>query len=126
MDLSVAIVSGLLGAGGIIGFIQFLISRHDNKVGRLIRIESKLDQVDQKCIRNELATTKLQLFFLMETQPDNEDAIEVTAQRYFIELDGNAEAWAPFYKWATEHKVDTGWYKALLERERRRNNVQRD
>lgn len=123
MDLGAAIISGFLGAGGIIGFVQFLVARHDNNNSRLIRIESKVDQVDQKCVRNELAITKLQLFFLMETQPDNEDAIEVTAQRYFIELDGNAEAWAPFHKWATEHKVDTGWYKALLKREKRRKNA---
>ena len=33
-------------------------------------------------------------------------------------IGGNAEAWAPFHKWAVAHKVDTGWYKALLEREK--------
>ena len=95
-----------------------MIARHDKKHDSMNSCKAQLNRIEQKCDRNELAIARLQLFFLLETQPDNEDAIEATAQRYFIELGGNAEAWAPFYKWATEHKVDTGWYKALLKREK--------
>lgn len=122
MDIGIAIFASVLGSTGLFGLIQFLISRRDSKDRDTAQIKAKLDTIENRCIRNELATTRLQLFFLLETQPDNEDAIETTAQRYFIELDGNAEAWAPFHRWAVEHKVDVGWYHALLERERRRQN----
>lgn len=121
MDLGVAVVSGFLGAGGIISFVQFMISRHDQKDGRLARIETKIDNLQEKGDRNELATTRLQLFFLMTTQPNNVDTIQKTAYRYFIELDGNGEAWSAFKVWAEEHKVDTDFYKALLQREKERS-----
>ena len=123
MDAGIAIVVSIFGSAGVFSLIQFLISRHDGKNKDLSQIKDQLKTIDKKCDRNELATTRLQLFFLLETQPENEDAIEATAQRYFIELDGDAEAWAPFYKWAVKHEVDTGWYKALLERERKRKDA---
>jgi hypothetical protein len=114
MEIGVAI----LGSAGLFGFIQFLISRHDVKQRDFNQIKTQLNNIENKCDRNELATTRLQLFFLIETQPDNIDAIETTAERYFIELGGNGEAWASFHRWAEAHKVDTGWYKALLAREK--------
>lgn len=118
MDIGASICVAILGSAGLFGFAQYMISRHDKKNDELKALRNQLNRIEQKCDRNALAVTRLQLFFLLKTQPSNEDAIEATAQRYFIELDGNAEAWAPFYKWATAHKVDTGWYKALLKREK--------
>lgn len=123
MDLAGVIVGSIFGSVGFFGLIQYLITRHDNRKSDLKEIKDQLKTIDRKCSRNELATARLQLFFLLESQPENEDAIEATAQRYFIELDGNAEAWAPFHKWAVKHDVDTGWYKALLERERKRKDA---
>ena len=123
MDTAATIIVSVFGSAGLFSLIQFLVSRHDGNNARLNQIDERLKSIDKKCDRNELATTRLQLFYLLETQPENEDAIEATAQRYFIELNGNAEAWAPFYKWAVKHEVDTGWYKALLERERKRENA---
>ena len=123
MDLAAVVITSLFGSAGLFSLIQYLISRHDGRNKDLAHIKKQLNIIDKKCSRNELATARLQLFFLIETQPDNEDAIEATAQRYFIELDGNAEAWAPFHKWAVKHDVDTGWYKALLERERKMKNA---
>lgn len=118
MDIGISVFIAILGSTGVFGFAQYMISRYDKKNSKIIKLEKQLDRIENKCDRNELATTRLQLFFLIKTQPSNEDAIEATAQRYFIELGGNAEAWAPFHKWAVAHKVDTGWYKALLEREK--------
>lgn len=114
MDLGLAV----LGSAGLFGFVQFLISRHDVKKQDIAQIKHQLNNIENKCDRNELATTRLQLFFLIESQPDNVDAIETTAQRYFIELGGNGEAWAVFHRWAEAHKIDTSWYKALLAREK--------
>lgn len=111
MDIGVAIISGLLGGGSVIGFVQFLISRHDNKNEQLDRIERKVDTIGAQSDRTELAQTRLQLFFLIIMQPENKDAIMKTAQRYFMELDGNGEAWDAFASWAEEHKVNIDYYK---------------
>lgn len=112
------LVLGILGSAGLFGFIQFLVSRHDVKQRDLGQIKHQLNNIEHKCDRNELATTRLQLFFLINTQPSNVDAIETTAQRYFIELGGNGEAWDVFHKWAKAHRINTDWYKALLAREK--------
>lgn len=108
----------VFGSAGLFGLIQYLISRHDNKNQDLAHIKETLNKIDDKCDRNERATTRLQLIFLIDSQPDNKDTILQTAQRYFIELNGNGEAWAVFNAWAVKNKLDTGWYKALLKREK--------
>ena len=112
MDITLALFTGILG------FIQFIISRHDAKERSLNQIKHQLDAIENKCDRNELATTRLQLIFLIDTQPQNKDTILQTAERYFVALNGNGEAWAVFYDWARVNKIDVGWYKTLLEREK--------
>lgn len=114
--MALAIFSTILGSAGLFSFAQFMVSRHDGKRKDLEQIKKELRDISHKCDRNELATTRLQLIFLIETQPHNKDTILTTAQRYFVELDGNGEAWAIFYGWAEKNKLDIGWYKALLER----------
>lgn len=116
MDIAITVVASVLGSAGMFGFLQFLISRHDTKERALSQMQKQLDDINHKCDRNELATTRLQLIFLISTQPGNKDTILATAQRYFVELDGNGEAWTVFDEWARTNKLDIGWYKALLER----------
>lgn len=118
MGVALAVVTGVLGSAGLFGFVQFLISRHDGKERSLSQIKAQLTDIAKKCDRNELATTRLQLIFLIDSQPYNKDTILQTAQRYFVELNGNGEVWAVFYDWAEDNKIDVGWYKALIEREK--------
>lgn len=123
MELGLAILTSVLGSAGMFGFVQFVISRHDNKDERLKRIEQKIDLSLEKSDRNELATTRLQLLFLIQTQPKNRDTIQQTAQRYFMELDGNGEAWDAFKRWCDSENVDPSYYQAHLKQinERRKH-----
>lgn len=116
MEIAITVLVAVLGSAGLFGFLQFMISRHDTKGHTLVQMKEKLDTIDHKCDRNELATTRLQLIFLINSQPENKDTILATAQRYFVELDGNGEAWTVFNEWAHKNKLDIGWYKALLKR----------
>ena len=116
MDLGVAILTSVLASSGLFGLLQFLVTRHDNKKRDIAQINHKLDTINHKCDRNELATTRLQLIFLIEAHPENKDTILQTAERYFVELDGNGEAWALFHRWAEGNDIDTGWYNALIKR----------
>ena len=119
MDLALTLVAAILGSAGLFSLIQFLISRHDNKDLVISQIKAQLNRIEAKSDRNELAVTRLQLIYLIEEQPDNKDTILQTAQRYFVELNGNGEAWAVFNDWAKKKQLDIGWYKALLERKER-------
>lgn len=118
MEIAIALFTGILGSAGLFGFLQFIISRHDTKERSLAQIKLQLDDIEHKCDRNELAINRLQLLFLIESQPQNKDTILQTAERYFVQMKGNGEAWAVFYAWAEKNKIDVGWYKALLEREK--------
>lgn len=118
MEIAIALVSGILGSAGLFGFLQFIISRNDDKKLQLKQIRQQLNAIENKCDRNELATTRLQLIFLIDSQPQNKDTIMQTAERYFVAMNGNGEAWALFYAWAEKNHINVGWYKALLEREK--------
>lgn len=115
MDTGLALCVGLFGGGSVLGFAQFMISRHDKRkdaqMVQLDRIEKKVDAIGEQSDRTELAQTRLQLFFLMIMQPENKDAILKTAQRYFMELDGNGEAWDAFAHWAEQSGVNIDYYK---------------
>lgn len=110
MDIGL-LVSTILGSGGFFALIQFLLARYDSKNDKLTRIEHKVDSTIEKGQRNELAITRLQLLFLILMQPDNKDTILLTAQRYFMELDGNGEAWDVFKKWSKEKEVDSSYFQ---------------
>lgn len=118
MDIALVLITGILGSAGLFSFIQFMIGRHDTKERKLEQIRHQLNAIETKCDRNELATTRLQLIFLIDSQPQNKDTIMQTAERYFVAMDGNGEAWALFYAWAEKNNINVGWYNALLEREK--------
>lgn len=113
MDLGVAIVSGLLGAGGIISFVQFLISRHDNKKGELDSIRRELKEIKETLDETIIRVTRVELKGLMRDDPDNVEAIMQVAGYYFVDLDGNAYMHTMFEKWAKEHEQSTNWMPTL-------------
>ena len=113
MDLGVAIISGFLGAGGIIGFIQFMISRHDNKKSELITIKKELKEIRDTQQETIIRVTRGELKDLMKDDPDNTEAIMQVAGYYFVDLDGNAYMHTMFEKWAKEHDQPTNWLPQL-------------
>ena len=112
----VAVISSALGSAGLFSFIQFLINRNDKKGEDRCQYTAQLNRIESKTTQNEKAIVRLQLIYLIHEQPENKDTILMTAERYFIELDGNGEAWTVFNEWAKARKLDLGWYKMLLER----------
>lgn len=117
----IAVISSAFGSAGLFGLIQFLIRRHDQKDQDKCQYTTQLNRIEERTIQNEKAIVRLQLIYLIHEQPDNKDTILLTAQRYFIELDGNGEAWSVFDSWAKNKKLDLGWYKMLLERKEKSN-----
>lgn len=117
----IAVISSAFGSAGLFGLIQFLIRRSDQKNEDKCQYTAQLNRIEQKTTQNEKAIVRLQLIYLIHEQPQNRDTILLTAQRYFIDLDGNGEAWAVFDEWAKANKLDLGWYKMLLERKEKKD-----
>ena len=120
MDLGVALISGLLGAGGIIGFIQFMISRHDNNKSELSAIKRELNEIKDTQHETIVRVTRGELKDLIRDDSDNVEAIMQVAGYYFVDLDGDAYLHAIFEKWAKEHDQPTNWLPKL-KNERRKN-----
>lgn len=118
---TVALLIGLFGGGSIIGFLQYLITRHDTRRADIAAIKRDLSTIRKS--QNDMAVrvTRMELMTLLRNDPDNKDAILAVAEHYFIELDGNAYVHAMFEKWAKEHDVPVGWLPGLHKRERKSN-----
>lgn len=113
MDLGVAIVTGFLGAGGVISFVQFMISRHDKNNSELNTIRKELNEIKDTQHETIVRVTRGELKDLIRDDPDNVGAIMQVAGYYFVDLDGNAYMHAIFEKWAEEHKQPTNWLPKL-------------
>lgn len=120
-SIVIAVISSAFGSAGLFSLIQFLITRKDKKEEDKCQYSAQLTRIEKKTTENEKAIVRLQLIYLIHEQPQNKDTILLTAQRYFIELDGNGEAWAVFDEWAKANKLDLGWYKMLLERKEKKD-----
>ena len=113
MDIGVAIITGLLGAGGVISFAQFMIARHDSQKSELIGIKKKLNDIENMQKKTIIRVTRQELKDLIRHDSDNVEAIMQVAGYYFVDLDGNAYMHAIFEKWAKEHDQPTNWLPKL-------------
>lgn len=116
MEWLLPLILGIIGSAGIFAFLQFLITRHDQKN----KMNEKLDKILAQNVKNELAITKVQLQVLFALQPKNHDTILTVAQRYFLELNGNAEMYNEFVRWANAEKVSVSWFESVRIREERK------
>lgn len=86
----VAVISAMT-SGGVLAFIQFLITRNDDRQG----IESTLKKLEKDGLR-----TQLLLMILMK--PEEKKEILTLAQHYFVDLEGNWYMTDIFKKWLKE------------------------
>lgn len=107
--------TAILGSAGVFSLIQFFVTRHDRKKDGLNGIKKELDCMKKSLNDTNIRVTRMELLRLMQSDPENIDAILQVAEYYFIELDGNAYVHAIFEKWAKEHGVATGWLPKITK-----------
>ena len=93
MSTAAAIVIAALGSSGLFAFAQFLITRHDNKLLKMLR----------QCERDSCRT---QLLLLMRLFPDREEEIMTVAQHYFEDLKANWYMTDMFVDWCKARDVN--------------------
>lgn len=109
MDVGLAILTAIIGSTGVFSFVQYLISRHDNKDKDLADIKRQLNTAKKVQYETILRVTRLELKGLIRDDPTNKDAILQVAQYYFVDLDGNGYMHALFEQWAKKYDVPTNW-----------------
>jgi hypothetical protein len=100
----VAVISAMT-SGGVLAFLQFLITRNDDKQG----IRKSLKKLEKDGLRT-------QLLLLILLKPDEQTEILTLGQRYFVKppegLGGNWYMTSIFKTWCDERKLEPDWFKS--------------
>lgn len=86
----IAVISAMT-SGGVLAFLQFLITRNDDKQG----IRSTLKKLEKDGLRT-------QLLLMILLKPEEKKEILTLAQHYFVDLEGNWYMTDIFKKWLKE------------------------
>ena len=100
----IAVISAMT-SGGVLAFLQFLITRNDDKQG----IKKSLKKLEKDGLRT-------QLLLLILLKPDEQTEILTLGQRYFVKppegLGGNWYMTSIFKTWCDERKLEPDWFKS--------------
>ncbi len=110
MELLKAVIITFLSSAAVFGFIQFLISRHDNKNDALKEIKDAIAELQEDTKKAEKDSVRLQLLVLLSMYPNDEKEIIDVGERYFKGLEGNWYATPLFYKWCLEKGIKPEWF----------------
>lgn len=101
-----------LSTGAVLGFVQFLISRHDDRDGERKKVEDALKEINDKLAKNEKDNIRTQLLFMILLRPGEKKEILTLGQHYFEVLKGNWYMTDIFDKWL-EEECDSKpeWFK---------------
>lgn len=103
----IAVISAMT-SGGVLGFIQFLIKRKDDKEQRA---EDKQDDDIKGTLKKlEKDGLRTQLLLLLLLQPDEETEILKIAEHYFVKLKGNWYMTSMFSKWCKTRGLRPEWF----------------
>lgn len=107
----IAVISAMT-SGGVLGFIQFLIKRKDDKEQRA---EDKQDDDIKGTLKKlEKDGLRTQLLLLILMQPDEQTEILTLGERYFRKppagLDGNWYMTGIFSKWCRARDLEPDWF----------------
>ena len=103
----IAVISAMT-SGGVLGFIQFLIKRKDDKEQRAE--EKQDDDIKGTLKKLEKDGLRTQLLLLLLLQPDEETEILKIAQHYFVKLKGNWYMTSMFSKWCKTRGLKPEWF----------------
>lgn len=106
------ILALIFGSQALFTFIQFLITRHDQKKGCLASIIKDIKEIKETRIEEKKDLLRMQLLSLIHICPDNTLEIMLVAERYFKELQGDWYMSSIFKQYLTEKKLATPlWVK---------------
>ena len=75
----IKLIGGIIGGGAFLSFLQWLITRHDNKKGKMSLILGKLDKLE----RDECRT---QMLLLMADYQSNISELMRVAEQYMTSM----------------------------------------
>jgi len=95
-----------LASSGFFGLIQFLVTRHDQKKGKVKQLTDLIEGLKKKIDRQERDSCRTQLLLLMSDFPENVDEILKIGQHYFQDLKANWYMSTLFAKWCKKNNIE--------------------
>lgn len=110
-----------LGTGAIFAFVQFLITRYDEKhdaikdlksyiKSKFEEIDSKFKEIEKRQVVAEKDALRTQLLTLITSMPDEQQEILTLAKHYFVDLQGDWYMTSIFKKWCDGHDLEPEWF----------------
>lgn len=116
MGVIIQIVVTAIGSVGFYSFVQFLITRKDNRKDMLKAIKKKLDKAEKDNCRT-------QLLLLMSDYPEERKEIFTLAEYYFTTLKGDWYMTSLFKKFLKDMDIDQPvWFSRLMSEEKEKHN----
>lgn len=99
------ILAMLLG-GGLISFIQFMITRNDAKAKKIDNVINQIADIKKSQLKAEKDIVRSQLLVLMSDYPENQPEIMETMKHYHVDLNGNWYLTSIFKKWCDKNDIE--------------------
>ena len=114
MTVVIQMIITALGSVGFYSFIQFLITRKDNRKDLLGKIVKALDKAERDNCRT-------QLLLLMSDYPEERKEIFTLAEHYFADLKGDWYMTAIFRRFIKDENIEPPvWFKDEMTVKERR------
>ena len=118
-SFAMALVTGILTLIGTLcgaGFIQFLITRKDNKTTIIEEIKKAIDDVKNKMDYIDQGNVRQQIMMLIHLYPKRTDEIMKLGRKYFIEFGGNYYLTSIFKEWMdTNNLIYPLWWDDIKQ-----------
>lgn len=106
------IILAALGSTGLFAFVQFIITRHDDKEKKKSVCECKFESLDKQFDKLERDLCRTQLLLMMKYFSDNVQEILILAEHYFVDLNCNWYMTSIFSDWLKKNKLSIPtWFK---------------
>lgn len=110
-EVVIAVIAGVF-SGAFFSFVQFLISRKDERKNDLSEIKKDLSEIKKQQAKTEKDSIRTQMLMLMNNYAENEQEILTLAEYYFHELKANFYMTSMFQKWLHQNNVEVpGWFQ---------------
>lgn len=119
-EILLPVLLGCLGSTALFTFLQFLISRRDNKKDKkdelrkeLKEIKQELSEIKSLCNIHEKDICRSQLLLLIADYPEDKTEIMKLAEHYFADLKANWYMSSIFNTWLENNDTTKpDWFKA--------------
>lgn len=111
-EVVITIICSVIGSGAMFAFIQFLITRKDQRNEMFEQINKRLDKIDNRMLTIEKDNCRQQMMLLMNSYPDEKQKLMKLAEHYFVDLKGDWYFTDLFLSWLRTNNIEKPvWFK---------------